>query len=421
MGRRKIELHPVAGALYALVVPGPSPVLFGSHHLLLSRIRISTCGSQKSEHREIAAQSPPPSPAQSDDGERDSRRGEISAMGAVLVAAVASMASLFRSRRALQLEVLALRHPLAVSHRTARRPRLRPADRLLWAWLARAWPGWREALVVVQPRTVIAWHRTRFREHWTRLSQHGTPGRPRLAKELRALIRTMSTSNPTWGSPRIVSELRKLGIAVAQATVGRSMLQRRKPPAPTGRAFLAAHVQDLVAIDVFTVATVRFEILFVLIMRAHDRRRVRHFNITAHPTAEWTAQPEVEASPWDTAPADLLRDRDGVYGTAFRTRVAALGIEDVCTAPRSPWQSPYVERLIGSSRREWLDHVVVRHARHLRRVLTTSFAHYHQWRCHQGLGMDCPEPRAVQPPERGAVVAVPESGGLSRHDERRAA
>ena len=342
-------------------------------------------------------------------------------MRAVLVAALTSMVSLFRSRRALQLEVLALRHQLAIYPRSARQPRLQPADRLLWAWLAHAWSGWRDALVVVQPRTVIAWQRKRFRAHWTRLSQHTTSGRPRLAKELRDLIRTMATANPTWGSPRIVGELRKLGIEVAKATVERYMVRRRTPPSPTWRAFLATHAKDLVSIDFFTVATVRFEILFVLIMRAHDRRRVRHFNITAHPTAEWTAQPVVEASPWDTAPADLLRDRDGVYGTAFRTRVAALGIEDVCTAPRSPWQSPYVERLIGSSRREWLDHVVVRHARHLRRVLTTSFAHYHQWRCHQGLAMDCPEPRAVQPPERGAVVEVAESGGLYRHYERRAA
>jgi hypothetical protein len=342
-------------------------------------------------------------------------------MGAVLVAALASMASLFRSRRALQLEVLALRHQLAVYHRTAQRPRLRPADRLLWAWLARAWSDWRDALVVVQPQTVIAWQRKRFREHWARLSQHGTPGRPRLAKEFRDLIRTMSRANPTWGSPRIVGELRKLGIVVAKATVERYMVRRRKPPSPTWRTFLATHAKDLVAIDFFTVATVRFEILFVLVILAHDRRHVRHFNITTHPSAAWTAQQMVEAFPWDTAPAYLLRDRDGVYGREFRTRVAALGITEVRTAPRSPWQSPYVERLIGSIRRECLDHVVVFHARHLRRILGAYFAHYHQWRCHQGLDMDCPEPRPVQSREMGAVVEVAERGGLYRHYERRAA
>ena len=201
----------------------------------------------------------------------------------------------------------------------------------------------------------------------------------------------------------------------------RPVVRRRTPPAPTWRAFLAIHAKDLVSIDFFTVATVRFEILFVLVILAHDRRQVRHFNITAHPTAAWTAQQVVEAFPWDTAPAYLLRDRDGAYGTAFRSRVAAMGIEDVGTAPRSPWQSPYVERLIGSIRRECLNHVVVLHARHLRCVLRTYFAHYHQWRCHQGLAMDCPESRPVQSREMGAVVEVTERGGMYRHYERWAA
>jgi putative transposase len=169
------------------------------------------------------------------------------------------------------------------------------------------------------------------------------------------------------------------------------------------------------------VATVRFEILFVLIILAHDRRRVRHFNITAHPTAQWTAQQMVEAFPWDTAPDYLLRDRDGVYGTDFRKRVAALGIEEVLSAPRSPWQSPYVERLIGSVRRECLDHVVVLHQRQLRCILTAYFEHYHRWRCHQALDMDCPEPRPIESSEQGVVVEVTEAGGLYRHYERWAA
>jgi putative transposase len=266
-------------------------------------------------------------------------------MGPVLVAIGASLASFFRSRRVLQLEVLALRHQLAVYERSGRRPRLQPVDRLLWAWLARAWSDWRDALVVVQPRTVIAWQRKRFRVHWTRLSQHITPGRPQVAKEFRDLIRTMSTANPTWGSPRIVSKLRKLGIPIAKATVERYMVRRRGPPSPTWRAFLTTHAKDLVSMDFFTVATVRFEILFVLVILTHDRRHVRHFNITTHPTATWTAQQIVEAFPWGTAPAYLLHDRDGVSGIDFRTRVAGLGITEVRTAPRSPWQSPYVERL----------------------------------------------------------------------------
>jgi transposase InsO family protein len=275
--------------------------------------------------------------------------------------------------------------------------------------------------VFVQPRTVIAWQRRRVREQWTRVSHHGKVGRSPVAKEIRDLIRKMSAANPTWGSPRLMGELRKLGIEVAKSTVEKYRTRRSKPPSPTWRAFLTTHAKDLVSIDFFTVATVRFEILFVLVILSHDRRRVQHFNITAHPTAAWTAQQVVEAFPWDTAPRYLLRDRDGVYGADFRRRVASMGIEDVVTAPRSPWQSPYVERVIGSIRRECLDNVVVLHQRHLRRLLTAYFAHYHRWRCHQGLDMDCPEPRPIQSREQGVVVEVAEGDGLYRHYERRAA
>jgi len=342
-------------------------------------------------------------------------------MQAVLISLVQSIASLVRSRMALQIEVLALRHQLAVYQRAGRRPRLGPADRILWAWLSRTWSRWREALVIVQPRTVISWQRKRFRDHWTPLSRQSTRGRPPIAKDVRELIRTISVANPSWGSPRIMGELGKLGIPVAKWTVEKYRVRPSRPPSPTWRTFLANHAKDFVSIDFFTVATVRFEILYVLIILAHDRRRVRHFNITAHPTAEWTAQPVVEAFPWDTTPHYLLRDRDGIYGTPFRKRVADLGIEEVLSAPRSPWQSPYVERLIGSIRRECLDNVVVLHRRQLHRILTAYFEHYHRWRCHQALAMDCPEPRPIQSRDQGRVVEVPEGSGLYRHYERLAA
>jgi transposase InsO family protein len=231
----------------------------------------------------------------------------------------------------------------------------------------------------------------------------------------------MSRANPSWGSPRITSEIRKLGIDVAKATVEKYRVRPRKPPSPAWRAFLANHVKELVSLDFFTVPTVRFEVLFVLIILAHDRRRIVHFHITEHPTARWTAQQVVEAFPWDTAPRFLLRDRDGIYGADFRSRVKSMGVEEVVIAARSPWQSPYVERMIGSIRRECLDNVVVLGERHLRRILKDYFAHYHRWRCHQSLEMDCPEPRAVQPPEVGGVVEVVEAGGLYRHYERLAA
>jgi transposase InsO family protein len=218
-----------------------------------------------------------------------------------------------------------------------------------------------------------------------------------------------------------MGELRKLGIGVVKSTVEKYRVRHRKPPSPTWRVFLANHAKDLVSIDFFTVATVHFEILYVLVVLAHDRRCVRHFNITAHPTAAWTAQQIVEAFPWDTAPRYLLRDRDGIYGAEFRGRLESMEIEEVLIAPRSPWQSPYVERIIGSIRRECLDNVVVLNRRHLRRVLTAYFDHYHRWRCHRCLEMDCPEPRPIQSREQGDVVEVAESGGMYRHYERLAA
>jgi len=302
-------------------------------------------------------------------------------MRAALIALATSMVALLRSRASLQLEIFALRHQLAVLQGGGRRRRLKPADRLIWVWLSRAWSGWQDALVFVKPSTVISWQRKRFRDHWTRLSRRGKPGRPPIAQEIRGLIRKMSRANPSWGSPRIQSELRKLGIDVAKSTVEKYRVRPRKPPSFTWRAFLA------------------------------NRK---------YPTARWTAQQVVEAFPWDSAPRFLLRDRDGVYGADFRRRVHSMGIEEVTIAAKSPWQSPYVERMIGSIR-EWFDQVVVLSERHLQRILKDYFSHYHRWRCHQSLEMDCPEPRAVQPPEVGEVVEVREAAGLYRHYRRSAA
>ena len=294
-------------------------------------------------------------------------------MPPVVAALLAFVVSLFQSRQALHLRILALQHQVSVYKQTVPRPRLRPTDRLFWAWLSRLWPGWQSALAFVQPRTVIAWQRKRFHDHWRYLSQQGTPGRPAIAKEVRDLIRAMWQANPTWGAPRIVGELRKLGIDVAKSTVEKYRVRPRKPPSPTWKAFLRNHLQDLVALDFFIVPTVTCRVLFVLVMLAHERRRIIHFNVTEHPTAAWTAQQVVEAFPWDEAPRYLLRDRDCIYGAAFRQRVQHMGIKEVVIAPRSPWQNPYVERLIGSIRRECLDHVVVFHERHLTRILASYF------------------------------------------------
>ncbi len=327
----------------------------------------------------------------------------------------------FRSDEAVRLENMALRHQLAAYQQSIKRPKLQPADRLFWAWPSRLWPGWQRALAFVQPRTVIAWQKQLFRDYWRRLSQSGKPGRPAISKEVRELIQDMWRSNPRWGSPRIVGELRKLDIHAAKSTVEKYRPHDRKPPSPTWKAFLTNHVKDIVACDFFIVLTVTFKVLFVFIILAHERRCIVHFNITEHPTAEWTAQQIVEAFPWETAPRYLLRDRDAIYGVAFHSRVENMGIEEVKIAPRSPWQNPYCERLIGSIRRECLDDVIVLNERHLRRVLQSYVEYYQTWRLHRSLDMDAPEPRVAQPPELGAVQKLPEVGGLHHHFERRAA
>ena len=324
-------------------------------------------------------------------------------------------------RRQLALEILALRQQLAVYKRMARRPKLRRSDRLFWVWLARVWVGWRQSLVIVTPDTVLRWQRRRFREHWTKLSRRPTRGRPRVDPEITALVIQMAAANPLWGAPRIHGELLKLGIHVAERTVSRLLPKRRTPPSQTWRTFLTNHVRDLVSIDFFIVPTVRLRVLFVFVVLAHDRRRVLHFNVTEHPTAAWTAQQIVDAFPDDTAPSYLLRDRDSVYGDSFRRRVKSMRIREVLTAAHSPWQNPFAERLIGSVRRECLDHVLVLSERHLRRVLTRYFAYYHRTRTHLALEKDAPDMRPIQRPEVGAIVVTPEVGGLHHRYARQAA
>jgi transposase InsO family protein len=276
--------------------------------------------------------------------------------------------------------------------------------------------------MLVQPATVVRWHAQGFRRHWARKSKECSgPGRPPFSREIRDLVRRVSASNPLWGAPRIHGELLKLGIDVSQRTIGRMMPKHRKPPSQTWRTFLENHASDFAALDFFTVPTVTFRVLFVLAVLRHDRRRVVHFNVTEHPTAAWTAQQVVEAFPWDSAPRYLLRDRDAIYGALFRRRVTGLGIEEVLIAPRSPWQNPYVERMIGTLRRELLDHVVVIDETHLRRLLARYVDYYHRWRCHLSLEKDTPDGRPVQPAKPGVVVEFPEVGGLHHHYERRAA
>jgi putative transposase len=231
----------------------------------------------------------------------------------------------------------------------------------------------------------------------------------------------MASANPLWGAPRIHGELLKLGINVAERTVSRLMPKRRPRPSQTWRTFLANHVRDLVSLDFFTVPTARLRVLFVLVVLAHHRRRVLHFNVTEHPTAHWTAQQIVDAFPNDGAPLYLLRDRDGVYGHVFQQRVKGMGIAELLTAPQSPWQNPFAERLIGSVRRECLNHILVLSEWHLRRILIRYFAYYHRTRTHLSLDKDAPDVRPVELPNAGRIVAIPEVGGLHHRYVRLAA
>ena len=328
---------------------------------------------------------------------------------------------LIGGHRQLALENLALRQQLAVYKRTSPRPRLHTMDRLFWTGLTRAWIGWRQALVIVSPDTVLRWQRRRFRDYWTQLSGRSTGGRPHVNAEIAALIKKMAAANPLWGAPRIHGELLKLGSEISERTISRLMPKSRPRPSQTWRTFLANHVGDLVSIDFLTVPTVRLRVLFVLVVLRHHRRRVVHFNVTAHPTAIWTAQQLVDAFPDESAPAYLLRDRDRVYGHHFRRRVKGMGIQEVLTAPQSPWQNPFAERLIGSIRRECLNHMLVLGERHLRRILTRYFAYYHRARTHLALDKDAPNLRPIELPAAGSIVQLPEVGGLHHRYVRQAA
>src|SRR6516165_7003857 len=272
-----------------------------------------------------------------------------------LLFSVISLLVLPARLRELTLENLALRQQLAVMKRQRPRPRLPGTDRWFWVCLARFWPNWRKSLLVVRPETVVSWHGRGFRLFWTWISRRRRPGRPGMSRELRDLVCKMAEANPLWGAPRIHGELLKLGIEVSERTVSRLMPKRRKPPSQSWRAFLANHVNELISIDFFTVPTATFRVLFVLVVLAHHRRRVLHFNVTEHPTALW------------------------------------------------PWQQAYVERLIGSIRRDCLNCVIILGERHLRAILKSYLHYYHRSRTHLALGKDAPEPRMVQPPELGGV------------------
>ena len=332
-----------------------------------------------------------------------------------------TLRDLLRPRRDLLLENLALRQQILVLQRTNPKPSLNNADRTFWVLLRRWWAGWRRPLRLVQPETVIAWHRKGWRLWWRFKSKPKDVGRPRVPWEVIELIRRISRENPTWGAPRIHGELMMLGHFVSEATVARYMVMRRGRPTQNWKTFLRNHLAETAAIDFLTVPTVMFGTLYVFVVLSLDRRRIVHFNVTTNPTAEWTALQLYQAFPYDTAPRFLVRDRDGVYGNKVVEALEAMGIEQKVISARSPWQNGYCERVVGTLKRECLNHMIVFSGAHARRIIRNYLEYYHGSRTHLGLEKDTPDRRAVEPPERGPVKKRPMVGGLHSRYYREAA
>lgn len=334
----------------------------------------------------------------------------------LLVDAVSALRSSLRARPDLVLENLALRQQLATLA-LRRRPTLRPADRAFWVLLRRFWPPWRSVLVVVQPDTVVGWHRAGFRLYWAWLSRRRTGGRPRLPGDVRALVRRMATET-SWGAPRIHGELLRLGFVVSERSVSRflSSLPRPRHRGPSWTTFLRTHRDALAAMDLLTVPTATLRLLYVLVVVRHGRREAVHCAVTDRPTAAWVAQQLREAFPFESAPRLLVHDRDAVFGDAVASSLRSMGVTPIRTSFRSPWQNGVAERFIGSVRREPLDHVIVLGEEQLRRLMRRYVAYYNEDRTHLAIGKDAPlgRPVELQPGLGARVVSLPRAGGLHR-------
>lgn len=329
---------------------------------------------------------------------------------------------LFRCRKSLLIENLALRQQLAVFKRKHSRPRLAIMDKMFWVALRRCWSSWRNSLIVVNPDTVVRWHRAGFQLYWRLLSRARKQfGRRPVSKEVRELIAKIAAENPTWRAPRIHGELVMLGFEISERSVARWM--QRAPRGPDSRqrwlTFLRNHRGAIAAMDFFSVPTITFGVLYCFFVLGHDRRRILHFNATRHPTSAWIVQQLRETFPYESATRFLLLDHDAKYGTEVPFAIRAMGITAVRTAVGCPWQNGVAERWVGSCRCELLDHVIAINESHLKRLLTSYVEYYHQDRTHCGLQKQTPEKR--QPClARGSVVALPSVGGL-HHRYKRAA
>jgi putative transposase len=340
----------------------------------------------------------------------------------LLVAILGALRASVRLRASLVGENLALRQQLAVLRRRTKRPQLVPIDRAFWVVFSRVWSRWAETLALVKPATVIGWHRRGFARFWAWKSRRS--GRPPVAPDVVELIVRMARDNPSWSRRRVAMELAMLGVSVDKNTVAKYMPRpgdRPRRPSQTWGTFIRNHLAGTLAVDFFTVPTVTFDILYVLVVLSLERRRLLHVNVTAHPYAAWAAQQLVEAVGPDGAFRFLIRDRDKIFGAAFDHRVDNLGVQQLRTAPRSPWQNGYAERLVGTLRRELTDQLIVLGERHLLRCIREYARFYNDDRPHMSLNDDAPAGRAVEPAEAGNVIALPRLGGLHHRYTRRAA
>jgi putative transposase len=347
----------------------------------------------------------------------------MSAATALAMAILRSVFALFRSRRDQAIVELALRQQLEVYKRRHRRPRLSPLDRAFWIALVRLWPRWKQALVIVKPDTVVRWHREGFRRHWRSISVPG-PGRPRISEEKRDLIVRMATENG-WRARRIQGELLKLGVRVSLATISRYLPKIKLDPGSQQRwtTFLRNHRDAIAAMDFFVVPTVRFKLLYVWFAVDHGRRRVLSFDVTASPTALWVSRQLSEAFSKPPIHRYLICDNDAIFSSTITKVIERLGLHPQRTALQSPWQNGTAERFVGTVRRELLDHVVVLHEAHLRRLLREYIAYYNEERVHSAIG-DAPEGRTSEerPAGPGRVTRLPRVGGLhGRYSWREAA
>jgi transposase InsO family protein len=319
----------------------------------------------------------------------------------------------FRSQNEQAIVELALRQQLATYSQKKSRPKITQIDRSFWVVLSRFWPGWKEALVIVQPETVIRWHRKGFRLYWRSISKRG-PGRPRISAEVQDFIRRFADEN-SWRARKIQAELEKLGFKVSLATVSR-YLPKRKPDRDQRqrwRTFLRNHKDGITAMDFLVVPTIRFRLLYAWFIIDHGRRRIIHFGVTAHPTSPWVVQQLREAFPDDTASRFLVYDNDSIFSKRVTQAIEHLGIEPKRTAYRSPWQNGTAERWVGSARRELLDHVIVMNEKHLHRLLRDYVGYYNTDRVHTQL-RDSPmgRPTEHRPSPHAQIIGLSRVGGL---------